>query len=284
MEFRHTPRFTAGSLVASYPGPDPDTAGNARYVVVQETGIVLPGEDAGTVFHPEPPGRNGGRVLRTQYLGDLGGEAFFAAEIPAGTPLPPGWKTSGVRDLAGRVPGEEMGIAAYAVQIIDFDRTTRFCGRCGAETRQLATERAKECPSCGFLVYPRLSPAIIVLVRKGDEILLARSPRFPQGMYSVIAGFVEPGETIEHAVEREVREETGIAIRNIRYVGSEPWPFPNSLMIGFTAEYAGGTLIRDPAEIESLGWFPRERLPPLPPPQLSISRALIDSWLAERSG
>ncbi|MEN6609542.1 MAG: NAD(+) diphosphatase [Methanoregulaceae archaeon] len=279
MQFHHTPRFIADSLVSSYPGPDTESVGNTRYVIVQENGIVLPGEDPGTIFHAALPDPGGCPVLRTQYLGDLTGAACFAAEIPAGAPIPSGWPRVVARDLAGTIPMEETGIAAYAVQIIDFDRTTRFCGRCGAETRQLTTERAKQCPSCGFFTYPRLSPAIIVLVQKEGEILLARSPHFPPGMHSVIAGFVEPGETIEHAVSREVKEEAGIEIRNIRYVGSEPWPFPNSLMIGFTAEYAGGTLVRDPNEIESLGWFSRNNLPPLPS-GISISRALIDGWLA----
>lgn len=279
MQFRHTPRFIADCLVSAYPGPDPESAGNARYVVVQETGIVLPRDGADTIFHSDLPVPDGIPITRIQYLGDLAGAPCFAAEIPAGAPLRPGWSRAWVRELAGTIPVEEMGIAAYAVQIIDFDRTTRFCGRCGAENRQLTTERAKQCPSCGFFTYPRLSPAIIVLVQKEGEILLARSPHFPSGMHSVIAGFVEPGETIEHAVSREVMEEAGIAIRNIRYFGSEPWPFPNSLMIGFTADYAGGTLVRDPKEIESLGWFSRDNLPLLPS-QISISRALIDGWLA----
>ena len=281
MQFCHKPRFIYGSLVSSYPGPDPAAAERAAYILVQGTEVVLPKREPLTIFRTEIP--DSVEVLRIQYLGDRDGTPCYAVEIPEGASLPEGNTREIVRSLAGRVPDDELGLAAYAVQIIDFDRTTRFCGKCGTGNEQLTTERAKQCPSCGYLTYPRLSPAIIVLVVKGDEILLGRSPGFTAGMYSVLAGFVEAGETIEHAVHREVREEAGIEIRNIRYMGSEPWPFPNSLMIGFTAEYASGDLHPDRKEIEALGWFSRETLPLLPP-QLSISRALIDSWLRANDG
>jgi NAD+ diphosphatase len=131
-----------------------------------------------------------------------------------------------------------------------------------------------------MLHYPRLSPAIIVLVRDGSRVLLARSPGFPEGMYSVLAGFVEPGESIEEAIRREVREEVGIEVTNLRYFGSQPWPFPNSLMIGFTTEYAGGELEIDPAEIEDAGWYETGEFPPLPP-RVSIARAMIDGFVAQ---
>jgi NAD+ diphosphatase len=179
------------------------------------------------------------------------------------------------------VPDDELAIAALAVQIADFDRTTQFCGRCGARTRQLRTERAKFCSDCNLITYPRLSPAIIVLVQKGSQVLLARSPHFPPGLHSTIAGFVEPGENLEQAVSREVFEEVGITVENIRYFGSEPWPFPHSFMIGFVADYAGGEIAIDNNEIVSAGWFDRENLPPVPSP-LSISRALIDWWVEQR--
>jgi NAD+ diphosphatase len=128
--------------------------------------------------------------------------------------------------------------------------------------------------------YPRVSPAAIVLVRRGDEILLARSPGFPQGLYSVLAGFVEPGESIEEAVVREVLEEVGIEVTNVRYFGSQPWPFPNSLMIGFTADYKGGDLTPEPGEIEDAGWYTADNLPQLPP-NISIARAMIDDFVSQ---
>jgi len=182
-----------------------------------------------------------------------------------------------VRDLFAIIPPEELAIAAFAVRIAGFDRVTRFCSRCGEKTRPADGEQARYCPSCSQVFYPRVSPAVIVLVQKGDQVLLARSPRFPPGMYSLIAGFVEPAENLEHAIRREVLEETGIQVKNIRYFGSEPWPFPDSLMIGFVAEYAGGELKIDHHEIESAFWFDRENLP-LIPERMSISRALIDWW------
>ena len=130
-----------------------------------------------------------------------------------------------------------------------------------------------------MLHYPRLSPAVIVLVRDGSRVLLARSPGFPAHMYSVLAGFVEPGESVEEAIKREVREEVGVEVTNARYFGSQPWPFPNSLMIGFTTEYAGGELQIDPTEIEDAGWFEAGEFPPLPP-KVSIARVMIDGFVA----
>lgn len=215
---------------------------------------------------------------RCQYLGHRGKVPYYAAEMGSDSPVPDGLEHTGVRELFGRIPDEELAIAAYAVRITAFDRTTRFCGRCGNETRWKRDERAKYCDSCGMTIYPRVSPAIVVLVQRDNRILLARSPHFPPGMFSLIAGFVEPGENLEQAVQREVLEETGIHIRNIRYFGSEPWPFPDSLMSGFIADLAGGELIIDKKEIESAFWFDREHLPRIPE-KLSISRALIDWWL-----
>ncbi len=147
-------------------------------------------------------------------------------------------------------------------------------------------ERAKKCPNCGLTNYPRLSPAIIIAVvrptEQGNRLLLARNHRFPSGRYSVIAGFVEPGESLEECAQREVREEVGIRIKNICYFGSQSWPFPNSLMVGFTAEYDSGTLVLEAAEIAEAQWFAADHLPLLPP-KMSIARRLID-WFVEENG
>ena len=183
-----------------------------------------------------------------------------------------------VRELFGRIPEEDLAIASFAVRMIGSAAASRFCGRCGHATEPVLSERAWKCPGCGLGVYPRISPGIIVLIIRGEEILLARSPRFPAGMHSVIAGFTEPGETLEHAVCREVREEIGITIKNIRYFASEPWPFPDSLMIAFVADYATGEITIDNNEIVSAGWFSRDNLPGLPA-RMSIARALIDWWV-----
>jgi NAD+ diphosphatase len=174
-------------------------------------------------------------------------------------------------------------LAGRAEEIIDWDRTNQFCGRCGGRTRTHPTERAKECARCRFLHFPRLAPAVIVLVERGDEMLLARGRRFTTDIYSTIAGFVEPGETLEEAVVREVWEESGITVNNIRYFGSQPWPFPNSLMIGFTATYASGEIKSDNEENLDVGWFTVNRLPAKLPGKISIARRLIDSFLEKQT-
>ena len=221
------------------------------------------------------------RVLFQYEVGTLDGQRCYAAEIEPDEEAPAGMVFRDLRGLLADVDERFFAVAGRAKQIVEWHRTHRFCGRCGAETASGPTELAKQCPRCGMIFYPRLSPAVIVLVGRGDEVLLARSPGFPPGMYSVLAGFVEPGESIEETIDREVREEVGIEVRNIRYFGSQPWPFPNSLMIAFTAEHADGELRIEPTEIEEAAWYPADRLPTLPP-KASIARAMIDEFVAQR--
>ena len=219
--------------------------------------------------------------LREQYLGTLKGVHCYSLELPDNTKPPEGMKFVDLRQAYSEINESWFALVNKAVQVVEWDRTNQFCSRCGTKTLQKPKERGKECPACGELFYPRISPAIIVLIRKGDEVLLARSPNFPQGLYSLIAGFVEPGESAEDAVVREVREEVGIEIKNIRYFGTQAWPFPNSLMIGFTAEYASGKIKPDRIEIEDAHWFSDKELPVLPG-KISISRKLIDHFLKEK--
>ena len=184
----------------------------------------------------------------------------------------------GLRRLWGEVDEQVWAIAGRAVQITAWDRTHRFCGRCAQPTHALADERARQCPQCGLTVHPRLAPAVIVLVERADgRALLARNVSFPEPFYSCLAGFVEPGETLEGAVRREVLEEVGIEVRDLRYFASQPWPFPHSLMIGFFAEYASGDLCPDGHEIADASWFSTGALPKLPG-DISIARALIEAW------
>jgi NAD+ diphosphatase len=277
----HTGKFCADSLRAVYPEPErvPDTA---WWVLVRGEEVALrPGTSPAVVVLSNPAKD---KILLQDhiYLGLRGVVPCYAGIMGPESPAPGNWQFSGVRDLFVMIPSEELAIAALAVRIARFDRTTQFCSRCGAATRPVISERARYCPSCSQVFYPRVSPAVIVLVQRDDRILLARSPRFPPGMFGLVAGFVEPGENLEHAIRREVIEETGIQIKNIRYFGSEPWPFPDSLMVGFVADYAGGELKIDHHEIESAFWFDREHLP-LIPEKLSISRALIDWWLQENT-
>lgn len=274
----HIPFYSPRLLARTYPGPDyvPD-AGN-RCIIIRGTEVLVPDPAGASLVRPCQPLTGLEKPERTQFLGILGDHPCYAVEVPAGWPAPEGHRFSGVRDLYGTRPDEELALAAYAVRITDFDRTTRFCGRCGHATHQLNTERAKLCTDCNLIVYPRISPAIIVLIKKGEQVLLASSPRFPPDLYSLLPGFAEPGENLEETVRREVREEVGIEVENIRYCANEPWPFPDSLMIGFVADYAGGEIVIDPAEIVAAGWFSRDTLPRLPSP-MRISRALIDAWI-----
>jgi NAD+ diphosphatase len=273
----HHPFFSLRPFSASYPEPELRPDGEKRWAVVQGPKVLFSAGNSPSVILDHNPMQAGLNNEGIQYLGMGGGVPFYAAELPGYSPVPAGYNLSGARELYGKVPDDEVALAAYALRIIDYDRSTRFCGRCGKKTRPIRTERAKLCTDCNRIVYPRLSPAIIVLIRKGDEVLLARSPGFTSGVYSVLAGFVEPGENLEEAVRREVREEVGVAVKNIRYFGSEPWPFPDSLMLGFVADHAGGDITIDKKEIESAAWFTRDNLPLLPP-SMSISRALIEAW------
>ena len=213
------------------------------------------------------------------YLGRLDDVDCIAMLLPDDTAAPAGYEFTGLRALFLRLSEPLLAIAARAFQVVEWDRTHRYCGRCGAPTHDKAGERAKQCAACGYVAYPRISPAMMVLVTRGSEVLLARANRFPGAMYSALAGFVEPGESIEDCVHREVREEVGIAVDDLRYFASQSWSFPHSLMIAYTAHYAGGELTPDPSEIADVRWFGVDALPDLPNP-VSIARRLIDTTIA----
>ncbi len=201
-----------------------------------------------------------------------------AAWVAQETPAAPGYAFHPLRSLFGRVDDGLAAVAGRARQVADWDRTHRHCGACGASTEPVPGERARRCPACGHSAYPRISPAMMVLVRRGRDILLARHAR-GTGRWSALAGFLEAGESIEDAVHREVREEVGLEVAGLRYFASQSWPFPHSLMIAFTAEFAGGELRPDEAEIAEARWFgPGDELPELAPPR-SVARALIDANL-----
>jgi NAD+ diphosphatase len=218
----------------------------------------------------------------SQPVGSLNGSPCWAAEVPDEAEAPDGTAFVDLRAIFAAVDEEFFAVAGRAKQVVGWHATHRFCGRCGGETEPAAGEMAMRCTRCGMMHYPRVSPAVIVRVRRENEILLARSPGFPKGMRSVLAGFVEPGESIEETIHREVREEVGLEVENLGYFGSQPWPFPNSLMIGFTADYAGGEIRPEPGEIEDAGWYRPNELPQLPP-KVSIARRMIDDFVT-RSG
>ncbi len=221
--------------------------------------------------------RGGGE---THFLGMWGSQACWAVDV--GGDDPSDGAALDLYSLYARASETEWAVAGRAVQIVEWARTHRFCGRCAEPTAPQTEDRSMRCPQCGLVAYPRLAPAMITLVTRGDgddeEALLARGVRFPLPVYSCLAGFVEPGESLEQALAREVYEEVGVVVDTVRYQGSQPWPFPHSLMIGFTARYVSGDIVCDPAEIVDAQWFRRDDLPRLPPP-ISIARTLIDVWI-----
>lgn len=222
-------------------------------------------------------------VVAEHGLGHFKGDAVYLLELDQPQDMP-GCFWQGLRQFMLQGDDDEtFRVLSYAAQISTWAADHRFCGRCGAAMQQVPGERAMRCDGCEQQHYPRLSPSMIVLVTWGDEILLARSPRFVTGVYSTLAGFVEPSESVEHCVAREVREEVGLEICNLQYLGSQGWPFPHSLMLGFHAEYASGDIVMQADEIEDARWFSVHDLPPLPASR-SIARYLIDVYVARRLG
>ncbi len=209
------------------------------------------------------------------HVGDADGAPCRTVETAS--EAPDGWSFAELRTLFSSLPEPLLRIAGRAVMLVEWERTNRFCGRCGAATRPKEGERARECPSCGLLAYPRISPAIIVAVTRGDRLLLVRHHRFAQ-RFTVIAGFVEPGETLEECVHREVREETSLEISEPRYFANQSWPFPHSLMVAFTVEHVSGEIQVEPSELIEGGWFAADALP-LVPDKVTIARRLIDAFV-----
>lgn len=217
-------------------------------------------------------------VVRSQYVGTLDGVACIAAELAEGAPELDGHRYAGLRVVHSWLAQAEFSAASLGFQVQYWDRSHRFCPGCGQAISLKEKERAKHCSSCERDFYPPVVPAIIVRIERGDSILMTRQSRFPKGMYGLVAGFVEAGETLEGCVEREVLEETGVRVKNIRYFGSQPWPFPHQMMVGFTAEHASGDIVVDTNELEEARWFDRNAMPMLPP-SISIARQLVDDWL-----
>lgn len=252
--------------------------GASLYFVFQRRKLVLASEQVLTV-HPREHGLT---TVREHYLGTLDGTHVYGAEIDEGA-LPEGISANELITLYGKLGEVEHALAGRAVQIVDWDRTHRFCGACATQTVPSTKARSRVCPACKLEVFPRLSPAIIVAIERGDEILLARSPHFPKGIYSVLAGFVDPGESVEDAVAREVFEEVGLRVRNVRYFASQPWPYPCSLMLGFQADYESGAITPQEGEIEDAAFYRYDALPRMFPGKISISQWLIADFVKRRT-
>lgn len=252
------------------------------WVVVHPKGLVAKREGEGIAFLTDDEVKALGLdVAGGHRLGTLGDTDVVALSATGRIEAP--FELMGLRVLAGFLEPTLFDVVGRAMHTCDWLTTSRFCGRCGTATKPFDHERAMACPKCELHVYPRISPAIITLVRKGELALLASNAKFPGVFYSTLAGFADIGESLEQTLLREVKEETGITAKNPRYFGSQPWPFPNSLMIGFTAEWESGEIEIDPKEISDAQWFAADQLPMIPPP-LSIARRLIDAWVFEITG
>jgi NAD+ diphosphatase len=249
---------------------------SARVVGASASGVLVAGERPRLLAVDELPDG-----LELVLLGvDAGGRALFAAD--PGDEFP--GERRGLRDLAPVMSQAEGGMIAHAVGLLNWHRRHRFCANCGAQSEAREAGHVRVCPACGAQHHPRTDPVVIMLVTDGDRALLGRQAQWPEGRYSALAGFVEPGESLEEAVAREVREEAGVDVDDVRYRSSQPWPFPTSLMLGFAARWVSGEpAVRD-AELEDVGWFTRTAIvggDVLLPPPTAIARRLIDEWLGD---
>ncbi len=253
--------------------------------------LLLPADGPGAVASAEPAlpaladglTRHAlfGAAEQRHYLGRLADADCWALALAE---PPPGWSALPLRAALATLAAPLAALAGRAAQVLEWDRTHRYCGVCGTPTVALAHERARRCPACGHTAYPRLSPAMMALVWRPGELLLARSAQLKSGMYSALAGFVEPGESLEDCLHREVAEEVGVRVADLRYYGSQSWPFPHSLMVAYSARWVGGEIVMQADEIADAQWFAADALPPIPP-LLSIAGHLIrDGSAALRAG
>lgn len=234
-------------------------------------------------YTPAAAGLPAGEDAAVIRIGSLDGAPALLLELPDHSALPPGLATHGLRQVLLLGADDELQRAVgYASELAHWLRTSRHCPRCGQPAAAEPGDWGRRCPTCDFTHYPRVSPCVIVLIHDGPRILLARQPRFPPGMFGLVAGFVEPGESLEECVAREVAEEVGVQVSDLRYFRSQPWPFPHQLMVGFFARYAGGELRPDPTELAEAGWYTIGALPGLPPP-VSVARQLIDHYVTRCS-
>ena len=218
-------------------------------------------------------------MVNKQFIGYLNDKPCFLSELTNESKLDEDLLLTPLRNLLGRIPDSLFTICSRSLQLSEWIRNNRFCGSCGSKMNKHETERAMSCECNNLLVYPRISPCIIVLVTKGEQLLLAHNKNFPGTFYSTLAGFIEAGESAESAIHREIYEEVKVNVKNIEYFGSQSWPFPSQLMLGFHAEYLDGDITPDGEEIDLADWFHYKDLPQVPTGNISISGQLIESYI-----
>lgn len=250
--------------------------GIIRRIIFTPKGVLVPASSCEELafFENELPVE----VQFEEYLGDESGIHFVTAFTDVDYSEDSRFRVVNLRGSYKTIPTDLFRIAGYASEVVSWRRNFRFCGSCGTKTERMSNDRAMKCPSCGLMAFPRICPAIIVAITKGDRILLAHNIHFPENQYSTLAGFIDPGESAEEAVDREIFEEVGLRVKNIRYVVSQPWPFPDSLMLAFTAEYESGDITPDGIEITDARWFTKDEISQIIiPGKKAVARTLIES-------
>ena len=253
-------------------------APTGQWVIVQDQGLIVADADGFSLPSGDLPSAFAGAVGTPVWLGTYADTPCWVVTLPRDTPVPAGFRRETLVPMQGtRLPDDLLSLGGMAMQALHWESTSGHCPRCGERTERLEGEWGKRCPRCRYEHYPHLHPAVIVLVRDGDRVLLARKAGWAPGRYALVAGFVDNGECLEGAVQREVKEEVGVDVKDIQYVGSQNWPFPSQLMVGFVAEYAGGEITIDADELEDARWFSRDALPN-GPSRHSIAGFIIENY------
>jgi len=267
-----------GAFVPAKRGMKPPNERGNWFIVQDQNLIVVREGESFRLPTGERPAKLDGMLGESLWLGTLGATECWVAALPRDAAVPAEFQGETLVPMQGtRLPDDLLSLGGMAMQALWWESTSGFCPRCGDRTERLSGEWGKRCPRCTYEHYPHLHPAVIVVVRDGDRVLLARKSIWAPGRYALVAGFVDNGESLEGCVAREVKEEVGVDVKDITYVGSQNWPFPSQLMVGFVATYAGGDIKVDPEELEDARWFSCSSLPSLPS-RHSISRFLIDNF------